>query len=90
MLLPAKYQRPVTQDEQTVYGDFVRYAACYVGNQTAIRLIGLDSDARSSATWAQDFAAADEECWMQVRNSSLAGANSGAWIDLPHTRTPQP
>lgn len=83
MILPAKWQRPVSALEDTARGRQVRFVACLVTTPIAIRLIGSDSETRSSAAWLEQFAIAREndECLQRVRDLADAGAHSGATID---------
>jgi hypothetical protein len=83
MILPAKWQRPVSMLEDTVRGRQVRFVACLVTTPVAIRLIGSNSETRSSDTWIERFAAAREndECLASVQRLAVAGAHSGISID---------
>jgi hypothetical protein len=84
MILPGKIQRPVTYEEQTRYGNQIRYVACMVATPLAIELIGQDRESRSSSSWSEQFDAArnDDECLARVRKWSDAGRRSGSSIDV--------
>jgi hypothetical protein len=92
MILPAKYQRPVTEAEQTVRGSIVRYAACYITGGRLVRLLGADQQERSSTVWQEQFTGLSENdsCVSQVESWSTAGAKSGEWSDLPNWRQATP
>ena len=92
MMLPGKAQRPVTMTQETQYGREIRFVACLVSNRAAIGLIGSDSETRTSALWAEQFAAAraSDECLSRVQSWAAAGRHSGASIDqLIGTGLPQ-
>jgi hypothetical protein len=83
MVLPAKYQRSVTEAEQTRTGHQLRHLACTVTTPAAIRLIGLDSETRSSPSWRAEFESVRErdECLNRVKRLSDAGRHAGVLID---------
>ena len=64
MILPAKFQRPVTEIEQTVTGVRVRYAACSMAEDRLVQLIGAGMDERASQDWQRQFKdlAASDRC----------------------------
>lgn len=84
MILPGRAQRPVTSEEETRYGDQIRYVACTVATPLASRLIGQNSEIRSSTSWVQQFDAArnDDECLRRVQQWSDAGRRSGSSIEV--------
>lgn len=55
MIVPAKPQRPVTLEEQTVVGYSIRHVACFVATPKAMSLIGAPSEERSTAEWREQF-----------------------------------
>jgi hypothetical protein len=55
MLLPAKYQRPVTDAEQTWRGTTMHFEACYVGS-TLHALLGRNSELRATSAWQAEYA----------------------------------
>ena len=83
MYLPGKAQRTVTGAEETRHGQQIRYVACIVTTPSAIRLIGLDSEERSSQAWMEAFDAASQidPCLVRVQQWTDAGRRSGVSID---------
>jgi hypothetical protein len=83
VILPAKAQRPVTAGEETQYGRQIRHIACIVTTPVAVKLIGLDSETRSSTSWLEQFAAAREQdpCLARVQRLADAGRRTGLSID---------
>lgn len=70
LIFPAKLQRPVTLDEQTVVGNSVRYVACFVASATARSLIGAPSEERSTSEWREQFESArvSDGCLSEVQS----------------------
>jgi hypothetical protein len=83
MLLPAKAQRPVTQDESTQVGRRIRFVACNVTSAAGTRLIDTDRAMSSSREWNSSFQSATEidGCIEQVRQWSEAGRRSSQSLE---------
>lgn len=84
LIFPAKLQRPVTLDEQTVLGHSVRHVACFVASSTARSLIGAPSEQRSTSDWREQFesARASDDCLSQVQTWTDQGRRSRSPIDV--------
>jgi hypothetical protein len=84
MILPGRSQRPVTHEQETQYGNQIRYVACLVATPTAIELIGQNSETRSSSSWVERFATAraNDACLSRVQMLSDMGRRSGKSIDV--------
>jgi hypothetical protein len=83
MILPGKAQRSVTDEEDTQYGSQIRYVACMLAAPLTIKLIGQNSETRSSPEWLVQFDEArnSDECLALVRKWTDAGRGSGRSID---------
>ena len=83
IILPAKAQRPVFQEDDTRSGGAISYIACAVATPSAIELIGRSTEVRSSLSWkeAWDIARSKDDCLMLVRRWSDAGSSTGRSIE---------
>jgi hypothetical protein len=61
LVLPAKYQRSVTEAEERIDTTSLHHSACLVTNPRAIRLIGMNIETRRTADWQAEFATARQE-----------------------------
>jgi hypothetical protein len=68
LVLPAKYQRSVTEAEERIDAASLHHSACFVTNARAIRLIGMSMEARSTADWRAEFETERQEdpCLSQI------------------------
>lgn len=84
MIFPAKLQRPITLDEQTVEGYSVRHVACFVATSTARYLIAAPSEERSTSEWREQFEAArmSDDCLSQVQSWTDKGRHTRLPIDV--------
>ena len=75
LIFPAKLQRPITHDEQTLHGKAVSYVACFVETSAASQLVGADSEERTSPQWREQFDAArlTDGCLSRLQNTSRPG-----------------
>jgi hypothetical protein len=69
-IFPAKRQRPITLEEQTVVGYSVRHMACFVATAEAVYFIGARSEERATDAWREQFEAArtSDSCLLRVQN----------------------
>jgi hypothetical protein len=82
ILLPAKAQRSISQEEQTYSGVHIRYVACLIENAAAIELLSIDPPRTSKWREAFEAAAQIDPCLIAMRNGSAAGARLGHPIDV--------
>lgn len=70
MIFPSKLQRPITLEEQTVFGFNVSYVACFASTAAVIYLIGAPSEERATDAWREQFevARSGDSCLLQIRN----------------------
>lgn len=70
VIFPAKRQRPITLEQQTVIGYGVRHTACFVATAEAVYLIGARSEERATDGWREQFEAAraSDGCLMRIQN----------------------
>lgn len=78
MILPAKLQRPITLDEQTVHGHEVRYVACIAATASAIYLLGAPSEERSTSQWREQFDTLRQTdgCLSRLQIDGMPGAST--------------
>jgi hypothetical protein len=84
LIFPAQLQRPISLEEQTVYGHGVRYAACFVATSTATYLIGAPSEERALSSWRDQFEAArvSDGCLSRVQSWTDEGRRTRLPVDL--------
>lgn len=70
LIFPAKRQRPITLEEQTVVGYSVRHTACFVATAEAVYFIGARSEERATDAWREQFQAAraSDNCLLRIKN----------------------
>jgi hypothetical protein len=70
LIFPAKRQRPITLEEQTVVGYSVRHMACFVATAEAVYFIGARSEERATDAWREQFEAArtSDSCLLRLQN----------------------
>jgi hypothetical protein len=90
MMLPAKWQRPVTLDESTQVGRRIRFVACNLNTTEGARLVGTDRSLQAPGEWSDRFEAAREsdECLIRVHQWSAAGHRSSRSLDALLGRLP--
>jgi hypothetical protein len=78
LIFPAKRQRPITLEEQTVIGESVRHVACFVATAEAVYFIGARSEERATDSWREQFDAArtSDGCLMRIKLNAGHGGNS--------------
>jgi hypothetical protein len=83
ILLPAKWQRPVTQDESAHLGAQIRFVACNVETAEGARLIGGADAQMISQQWSDQLQSTlqSDDCIRRVVQWSQAGSRSSRALD---------
>ena len=84
LIFPAKLQRPIPLEEQTVHGRSVRHVACFVATSAAKYLIGAPSEERSSPAWREQFESVrvSDGCLSRVQSATDEGRRTRLPVDI--------